>query len=589
MISYLRVTNLAIVEEIAIEPQPGLNVLTGETGAGKSLLIDSLQFLNGARGTSEQVRGGAGKMVAEAVFHLPRSLRSVLEEIGIEADDHGQEIELILRRELSAAGRGRVQVNGITLTVRDLQRITDEILEIHGQNQSGARIAGRSFREMLDEWAENDALLERTRELYREWNDASARLEQRTSAQRDRAQRLDLLLYQINEITAARLTGGEEEDLRAERARLTHAEEMLIATSDAFAAISEDDLSAIAQCARAAQRLSRLGERIEEVRPLATEIEEARVRLQEIARNIVSVAESVRHDPDRLADLEDRLVVIERLRRKYGNSIEEILGYLDQATMERDELEEWESSLEKLQHAEQRALSVYRTAATELSSRRHAAAAECQATIQKQLGDLAMERTRVEVRVTSVENPDARLQIDGSGVEAGPDGFDRVEVLIAPNLGEEPRPLQKIASGGELSRLELAIAASLFKSSGRGRAATLVFDEIDAGIGGRVAEVVGRKLRQLAEQNQVICVTHLPQIASLGTSHFHVWKEDIEGRTRAQIRHLATEEERVDEIARMLAGATVSESARQHARDLLRQAAEPTSPPRKRRSAGAVS
>ncbi len=556
MITYLKVRNLAIVEELAIEPGPGLNVLTGETGAGKSLLIDSLEFLRGARGSTEMIRSGSDKMTAEAVFHLPKSVRFQLDELGVDVKVQGGVIELIVRREIAAGGRARVLINGSPLSVRDLGSAMDAVLEIHGQNESHHRVAGQSYRELVDEYGNHAALLDSTRALYAEWKVAADQLREITEAQRDRTLRLDLLKYQVDELSAARLDPAEEENARSEKAILSHAREMIEATSGAFQLIDEDELSAIAQLGRAIHLLQPLTRHINELETISKDLQEAMYRLQDLARTLGSLSESVRHDPARLEQIEDRLVTIERMKKKYGGSIEAALEHLSRIQDEYDRLEDYESSVEKLQVAESARLSAYRKAAEKLSAARKKAARSFEQAIQKELNDLAMERTTVKVTV------DAR---DGA---PSADGIDRVDILIAPNRGEEPKAMQRIASGGELSRIQLAIAAALFKASSSAAAATLVFDEIDAGIGGRVAEVVGRKLQELSAKNQVICVTHLPQIASFGTTHFYVWKEDADGHTRARIRRLDDQDDRVNEIARMLGGEKITESARAHAREL---------------------
>ena len=553
MITYLKVRNLAIVEELAIEPGSGLNVLTGETGAGKSLLIDSLEFLRGARGSTDMIRTGTDKMTAEAVFHVPKNTARQLEELGIDIDAQG---ELIVRREMG--GRARVLINGSPFSVRELATAMDALLEIHGQNESHHRVAGQTYRELVDEYGGHEALLDATRSAYREWKIASDQLSEMTDAQRDRALRLDLLKYQVDEISGARLDPPEEETLREEKAVLSHAQEMIESTSSAFRLVDEDESSSIAQLGRAIHLLQPLSKHIADVRQIADDLQDALYRLQEVARTLGRLSETVRHDPARLEQVEDRLVTIERLKKKYGGSIESVLEHLGRIQDEYERLADYEASLEKLQQAEASRLAVYRKAAEKLSAARKKAARAFEQAIQKELNDLAMERTTVRVIVEGA--PEARTT---------PEGVDRIDILIAPNRGEEPKPMQRIASGGELSRIQLAIAAALFKASSHAAAATLVFDEIDAGIGGRVAEVVGRKLQELSARNQVVCVTHLPQIASFGTTHFYVWKEDSGSHTRARIRRLDSHDERVSEIARMLGGEKVSESAFAHAKELL--------------------
>jgi len=535
MLTYLKVRNLAIVEELEMEPGSGLNVLTGETGAGKSLLIDSLEFLRGARGSTEMIRAGTDKMSAEGVF-----------------DAEG---ELIVKREITAGGRGRVLMNGSVFSVRELVDAMEPILEIHGQSDSHQRVAGQTYRQLLDQFGGHSAMLDTVGAAFHAWREAAGELEELSNAQRDRTLRLDLLKYQIDEITSANLQNDEEDSLRKERSILAHAREMIEAAAAAFTALQEDENSALAQLARAAHALQPLTRDIDSLRKLSEELQEVAYRLQDTARSLSSLGDSVRHDPARLEAVEERLVTIERLKKKYGGSIEAALQHLESIRQEYDRLSDFESSLDKLQKLEQQRRTAYRSAAEKLSAARKKAARGFEAAIQEELQDLAMERTA------------ARIALDPSTDSEM--GIDRVDILVAPNRGEEPKPMQRIASGGELSRIQLAIAAALFKASPRSAGATLVFDEIDAGIGGRVAEVVGRKLQELAHSNQVICVTHLPQIASFASTHFFVWKEEARGHTRARVRRLDATEERVAEIARMLGGEKIPASAVVHARELL--------------------
>jgi DNA repair protein RecN (Recombination protein N) len=556
MITYLKVRNLAIVEELAIEPGVGLNVLTGETGAGKSLLIDSLEFLRGARGSTEMIRAGADRMTAEAVFDVPRAAHDALDEIGVDA----AEVEVIVKREIGANGRGRVLINGSPLSVRELGVAMDSFLEIHGQHESHGRVAGQGYRELLDDYGDHAALAAATRDAHVDWNQAAGQLRELTDAQRDRTLRLDLLRYQIDEISAAKIDPAEEESLRGERSMLANARQLAEATSGAFALVDDDESSALAQLSRALHLVEPLAGEIADIATISAELTDAIYRLQETSRGLSRLSDSVRHDPARLEEIEDRLVTIERLKKKYGGSVEAVLAHLGAIQHEFERLSDYETSIDKLQRIEEQRFAAWRKAAEGLSAARKKSAKKFESAIQTELNDLAMERTTVKVAVDAA---------DPSRDHAAPQGIDRIEILIAPNRGEEPKPMQRIASGGELSRIQLAIAAALFKASNKAAAATLVFDEIDAGIGGRVAEVVGRKLQELAAGNQVICVTHLPQIASFGTTHFFVWKEDAAGHTRARIRKLESEDERVNEVARMLGGESIPASAVMHARELL--------------------
>jgi DNA repair protein RecN (Recombination protein N) len=575
MITYLKVRNLAIVEELAIEPGPGLNVLTGETGAGKSLLIDSIELLSGARGSSEMIRAGSDRMTAEAVLELPAAVQLRLEELGVTFDPASRG-ELIVRRELSAGGRGRVLVNGSPLSVRELSAVMELLLEIHGQSQSHQKIAGQGFREMLDEYGGHAEGLGSTATAFDSWRRSAEQLAALRAAQQDRTLRLDLLAYQIDEIAAARLIPGEEDALRGERSMLAHAQELIASTSGAFAVVSDDEDSALAQLDRALHLLQPLAREIPEVEASCGELRDLTYRLQEMGRTLARLSESARHDPARLEEVEERLVTLERLVRKYGGSTEAVLAHLAAVEDEFERLQDYEQNLVKLEQQEEVAFRRYSDVATALSTLRRTAAEKFQRAIQSQLDDLAMERTTVRIDLTRARDSDSRLRLGEEPVAFGPSGYDRVEILIAPNRGEDLRSVQRIASGGELSRIRLAIAAALVETTRESAGSTLIFDEIDAGIGGRVAEVVGRKLQELASRNQVICVTHLPQIASFGSTHFRVWKEDVDGRTTARIARLDSRDDRILEIARMLGGPSVSHSAMAHATGLVDAAAAKT-------------
>lgn len=567
--------NLAIVEEFEIEPGAGLNVLTGETGAGKSLLIDSLELLSGARGSTESIRSGAERLSAEAVFQLPSAMARDLESLGIDlSSGETSDVELIVRREIAAAGRSRVLVNGSPLTVKELATTMDRVLQIHGQDQSRERIAGQTFREIVDRYGNHGKLLDQTRACHDAWRSASDQLRALTESQKDGALRLDLLKYQVDEISAANLDSSEEESIRGERAILARASEIIQTTAGAYRLLDEDEDAALSQLARAVHLLQPLTS-IEPIRALLEELEDGRYRIREASRTLAGLSESTRHDPARLEEIEQRLATIDRLRRKYGGSVESTLEHLESITAQYDALIGFDKNIAGLQAREEVLFAEFRNRAEDLSAARTRIARALEKDIQRELHDLAMEQTVVRISVGTSPGHDSRWVRNEQAIQFGRDGIDRVELLAATNRGEDPRPIQKIASGGELSRLQLAIASALFKHSASAAAATLVFDEIDAGIGGRVAEVVGRKLRELAESNQVICVTHLPQIASFGTDQFRVWKEDAGGRTTARIVKLATDAERVEEIARMLGGASVTASARAHAHDLLAGARAP--------------
>lgn len=568
MIHFLRVRNLAIVEEFAIEPGDGFNVLTGETGAGKSLLIDSLELLSGARSSADSIRSGADRLQAEAALHLSSDARARLSaampDLFSEADD-----ELIVRRELASNGRGKVTVNGSPIAVRELAQMMDELVEIHGQSATRDRIAGQTFREVLDHFAECGALRSDVETLHQTWSAAADALNQQKTNEQNREIRIDQLRFELNELEGARLVAGEEEQLREERAVLANSEALMKATATAWNLLEEDEASVSSNLARARSVLAPLSGSVQEIRLLVEQLDQASVILAETGRDVGRLAENLRHDPERLDQIESRLALLERLRRKYGRSTDELIGRVEVLRTELAEYEDLDSRAAKLRAAEENAFAAWKKKAEELSSRRSEAAPRLAVAIRAELRDLAMEKAQVEVIVGRSRENDSRLLIEGEPVAFGPLGYDRIDIHIAANPGEQPRPLSRVASGGELSRMQLAIASAMFRRRTGENGATLVFDEIDTGVGGRVAEAIGRKLRDLSASNQVICVTHLPQIAALADVQFRVWKEESGQRTTARIARLDSRDERVNEIARMLGGEAITETARAHARELL--------------------
>lgn len=568
MIQYLRVRNLAIVQEFSIELGPGFNVLTGETGAGKSLLIDSLQLLSGARSSTDSIRTGEEKLQAEAVFDLAPALIRAAREAGVPDLDE-PDPQLVIRRELNTSGRGRVTLNGSPFTVRELAELMDPLLEIHGQDGSRGRIAGQSIRDVLDHFAGLTPLREKSSGLLRSWEAAAAELERLRHAERDRDQRLDVLRFQIEELAAAQISPGEEETLRQERAMLANADSLMKATAAAWALLEEDENAVSSSLSRAIHLLTPLTAQVDELRTIVEQLEQSRIALAEGSRELEHFASTIRHDPERLDQVEERLALLERLERKYGAGESELATLLERLTIERDEIEDSTAHIERAGKEEEAAFAKWREIADELSRRRKESAPQLATAIRRELDELAMEGTHVQVLVERSADAGSRLKIGAAGVAFGPAGYDRVDILIAPNRGEEPKPLTRVASGGELSRIQLAIAAAMFRRRSTAGGTTLVFDEIDTGVGGRVAEAIGRKLQELAAGSQVLCVTHLPQIAALGDTHFRVWKDQAGERTTARIQRLDDPEERVMELARMLGGAAVGDSARRHAQELL--------------------
>jgi DNA repair protein RecN (Recombination protein N) len=550
----LTVRNLAIVEDLELELDRGLTVITGETGAGKSILVDALALLVGGRGSADLVRQGAPKLVVAGEFDADVEVRERLAQAGLPGGETA-----LLRRELSSDGKGRAFVEDEPASVRTLARIGERLVAILGQSSEQELVDPGAALEILDAFAGAADERARVAETARAWRAAMEKRETLEASRRGRRERLEILDFQIREIESGRLDEPVVADLPAERDRLLHADKIRRAGEAALQALSEGEDSAadrVGEAARAFAELAAIDAREEAHRQ---EAEELKRRIADLAAAARDAAEAIEADPDRLTALESRLVEIGRLERKYGGSVAGALAHLGELKAERGDLSRVEDALEEVASEESAARKAYGSAAETLSARRAAAAARFGSAVEKELRGLALEKAKLRVA----------LEAAGDGIPRG-SGSESATFLFAPNPGEAEKPLEKIASGGELSRLQLAIRSVSAARTQKGR--TLVFDEVDAGIGGRVAEVVGKKLRDLAARDQVLCVTHVPQIAALADRHFRAEKRETKGRTIATVR-LLEGKERVAEIARMLAGETVPETALRHAKTLLEAAA----------------
>ncbi|HMA17655.1 MAG TPA: DNA repair protein RecN, partial [Thermoanaerobaculia bacterium] len=550
----LTVRNLAIVEDLDLELGPGLTVVTGETGAGKSILVDALALLAGGRGASDLVRQGADRLVVAGEFDCDRPLRDLVVEAGLPADGE----TLLVRRELSSDGRGRAFVEDEPAAVRTLARLGERLVSIQGQSSEKELVDPEAPLELLDAFAGAGPERERVERAAAEWANAIEIREKLEASGRDRSARLDLVEFQIREIESVSPDEKEEEELTYERERLRHADRVRRAGEGALEALSEGDSSAADRLGEASRAFAELAAIDPRESGRLEELEDLKRRIADLAAAARDAASGIEADPDRLTSVESRLEKLSRLKQKYGPTLADARALLAKLVIERAELGNIEDALERREREERAAREAYRSAATALSARRQGAAPRFSAAVQKELGGLALEKARFRVALTKVGDAGPRRM-----------GFDRASFLFQPNPGEAERPIERIASGGELSRLQLAVHSVGAARSGRRR--TLVFDEVDAGIGGRTAESVGRKLRGLAERDQVLCVTHVPQIAALADRHFRAEKTEARGRTIATVRVLEGKE-RVAEIARMIAGEKVPETAMRHARELLSQA-----------------
>jgi DNA repair protein RecN (Recombination protein N) len=564
MLQELTIRNVAVIEALTVQFQPGLNLLTGETGAGKSILIDALQLVLGARSSSEVIRTGTEEASVEAAFDLPGGpeIDAVLEREGIalEPDDG-----LVLRRHLAADGRSRAYVNGRLTTAGTLRSLAERLVDIHGQHAGQPLLDPRRHGEFLDEYA---GLTEEVRAYRRGFQDWQAREREREAlaqAARERAQREDLLDFQCREIEAARLSPGEDEALEAELAVLSHHERLFSAVAQVYAAVEESDDAVLPRLGGAAARLEEAAGIDPRLAESHEALETAIIQLREAARALRDYGSRLEFDQGRLDAVEARLHEIGKLKRKYGATVAAVLEHLAGVTKEREALGRTEERLEDLGRAVQASGAQLLASAVRLGAARRTAAARLQGAILDELRQLGMGRALFEVAVTSA--PPAQEHL-------GPHGLDAVEFLIAPNPGESPKALHRIASGGELSRVMLAIRTVLAAAD---RTPTLVFDEVDAGIGGAMADVVARKLSAAARRHQVLCVTHLPQIACFADHHLLVAKRIHHDRTHTTVQPLRAAEQPT-ELARMLGGR--ADTALQHAQELLDAAAKAKRRPR---------
>jgi DNA repair protein RecN (Recombination protein N) len=550
----LVVENYAVVERARLRLRPGFNVLTGETGSGKSIVVGALALLLGARASSDAVRAGAERARVSGIFEAPASAAALLGEAGIEPEDG----ELLIEREVLASGKSRAFVSGKPVTAAFLRDLAVYLGDIHGQHDQQALFEPAAQLALLDEFAGLTQQVGEAARRYAAWRSASEALEELERNAQENLRLADLWNFQRKEIEAAQLRPGEDQELENERRVLQNVNRLLEAASTAYQILYEAEGSAYAQVRTAMRRLEELARIDHEAATLAETLQPAQVAIEEVSATLRSYLSRLEADPQRLDKVESRLALIERLKRKYAPTVEGILEFLEDARRRIEQVENLDEQRARLLAARDAEAGEYQKLASYLSAERHKAAAVLATSIEHELKALAMAGTRV---VFSLE-----------AAEWSPTGMDRLAILVAPNVGEEPKPLARIASGGELSRIALAIKTCLAGGSEGASGRTLVFDEVDAGIGGAAAEAVGRRLRKLARRDQVLCVTHLAQIAGFADHHYAVSKREAGGRTIAEIEEL-TGEARTREIGRMIAGQRLTPEALRHAEQLIRASA----------------
>ncbi|MGD0800420.1 MAG: DNA repair protein RecN [Terracidiphilus sp.] len=556
MLVELRAENYAVIDHAIASFGPGLNLLTGETGAGKSILVDALALLMGGKSSVDVVRHGADKAVVSCVFESTHNAETILEENGIDSGGN----DVILRREILSTGKGRVFVNNQPATVAVLRQLAPELALVHAQSESLSSFDQGQQRALLDRFG--GLATENVAEAHARWREASTKLDDLLQGEQDRLRMVDLWSYQSKEIDAAHLASGEDEALETEKRVLANAEKLYAAAMGAFEQLYEGGASAEAALRAALRNVEELARFDARFTDAALQLASVRATTSEIGASLRDYAEAINASPERLAEIEDRLALLDRLKRKYGKTIEEVIAFGEEVARKLAEVEDRDEILKTLRADLAVAAKAYQTAASGLSAERQAAAAKLAKLAEAQINSLAM-KVKFEVAVTAAAEENHWTA----------NGWDTVEYRIATNPGEPLKPLHEIASGGEMSRVMLALKVSVEEGAAKPKKKqptprTLVFDEIDIGIGGRAAEAVGQKLKSLSRGQQVLCVTHLPQIAAFADQHFLIDKRESDGRTRIKVS-LLDDQARTQEVARMVSGAKVTETSLQHAAQMI--------------------
>jgi len=561
----LRLENYAVIDNAVVEFATGLNLLTGETGAGKSILIDALALLLGEKASTDVIRHDCQRAVVTGVFEAngrdgKRAL-NVLEANGIDCNED----EVIIRREISASGKGRVFINNQPATVGVLRQLSPHLATIHAQNESLSSFDAATRLELLDTFA--GIQLSDAAEAYARWKEIRQHIAELQRDEQDRLRLLDLWKFQKQEIESAHAEAEEDERLESEKRVLANAEKIYAAAMGAYEFLYGGTNSAAALLRAGARQLEELARYDGRFQELLAALESARITAEDAGSTLRDYAGGIQASPERLAEVEDRLALLDRLKRKYGPSLSEVVAFGEELNRKLNEVENKDEVLGQLRRELDRAAATYLSIARALSEKRRESARKLQKLVEQQINELAMK---------------AQFRIDVTNSEQESDwastGFDQVLFLISTNFGDPPKPLEQVASGGELSRVMLALKTSIEngvsgsagrRRSGSGLQRTMVFDEIDTGIGGKAAEAVGRKLKELARAAQVLCITHLPQIAAFADHHYLIQKKEVGGRTRTTVRKLEGEQ-RTEEVARMLSGARLTEASRKNAEQMLR-------------------
>lgn len=553
MLNQLSVRNVAVIDKLDINLHDGVSVLTGETGAGKSIIIDSINMILGDRANKELVRYGTDKAVVQAVFDAPKSVINILEENDIDVEDG----TVIITRQVTKEGKSVARINGMVVTLNILREISDRLINIHGQHDNQALLTPIRHITFLDAYADNEEYINRYKDILSKKREIEKKISSLEMDEQEKMQRIDLLEYQVNEIKKASLEKGEEDDLREQRDIYTNAEQITKSVNEAYMNLYEGDeiQSAYDGISIAVNEISQISDLNPQLKSIYDTLNEIMYSLEDTAHEIKEFGETVEFDEQTLNEIEERLDLISRLKRKYGNSIEEILEYLKKAESELNDIKLSDERTNELKEELKNITKELKEKGNVLTQRRENAAKVLEENIEKSLHELNMEKSKFKV---NIEN-------DGTFYD---NGMDKVEFLISTNPGEPLKPLVKIASGGELSRVMLAIKSILADSDG---VDTMIFDEIDTGVSGKAAMSIAKKLAVIAKNKQVICITHLPQLTAMADNHYLIQK-NTDGEMASTTLKELDEEGRELELARIIDGGEVTELALSHAKQMLENA-----------------
>ena len=552
MLQELSIKDFAIIDEIQISFQPKMTVLTGETGAGKSIIIDALGLLAGGRGSTEFIRKGEKKAVIQGLFTLPREANTynILEEYGIDSED-GQ---IILQRDLYRGGRNICRINGMMVNLATLRKVGETLIDIHGQNEHQELMKPENHIDLLDEYDKKTSQLRNQYQVvYQNYRKLKLSMEKKEADEKAWAQRLDMLNFQVKEIEEAGLKINEEDELVEEKNKLDNFQAIYDALELSYQILSGEKIDVVGNLGNAMNELSDVSDLSENLQEINTKISDAFYSLEDAARDISDELDSMEWNGERLNEIEERLELIHQLKRKYGDTIEDILHYHSRIEKELREMENAEQNSEKQERQLSEALEKVKELAIKLSKQQKKNAKKLEKMIHEQLSALYMDKAVFEVKFLN----NSKLYSKG---------IDKVEFYIQTNIGEEMGPLAKIASGGELSRIMLALKTIFSQKMG---VTSIIFDEVDTGVSGRVAQAIAEKISQISNNSQVLCITHLPQVAAIADNHYYISKSVNDGRTETSLKEL-DEKQKIREIARMLSGSEITELTLKHAEELIK-------------------